>query len=160
MLSVEVVGIRIDEGGNSPVLILKELSTEGRLLEIWIGAVEAGAIAMAQQELQAPRPLTHDLIVNILQTLNVNLITVRITSISDGIYMAELVLSDGSKIECRPSDAVALAIRTDAPILVAEDVFEKAGFVPDSLVDPDDLDKETEIEAFKDFLENLKPEDF
>ncbi len=160
MLSVEVVGIRIDEGGNSPVLILKELSTEGRLLEIWIGAVEAGAIAMAQQELQAPRPLTHDLIVNILQALNVNLITVRITSISDGIYMAELVLSDGSKIECRPSDAVALAIRTDAPILVAEDVFEKAGFVPDSLVDPDDLDKETEIEAFKDFLENLKPEDF
>lgn len=160
MLSVEVVGIRIDEGGNSPVLILKELSTEGRLLEIWIGAVEAGAIAMAQQELQAPRPLTHDLIVNIFQTLNVNLITVRITSISDGIYMAELVLSDGSKIECRPSDAVALAIRTDAPILVAEDVFEKAGFVLDSVVDPDDLDKETEIEAFKDFLENLKPEDF
>ncbi len=160
MLSVEVVGIRIDDSGNSPVLILKELSTQGRVLEIWIGAVEAGAIAMAQQELQAPRPLTHDLIVNILSTLNVNLVTVRINELSDGVYLAELVLSDGSRIECRPSDGVAIAIRTDAPILVAEEVFDKAGFVVDSGFEDEQIDEETEIEAFKDFLENLKPEDF
>ncbi|MEY2672903.1 MAG: hypothetical protein RLZZ508_780 [Actinomycetota bacterium] len=160
MLSVEVVGIRIDDSGNSPVLILKELSTQGRVLEIWIGAVEAGAIAMAQQELQAPRPLTHDLIVNILKTLNVNLVTVRINELSDGVYLAELVLSDGSRIECRPSDGVAIAIRTDAPILVAEEVFDKAGFVVDSGFEDEQIDEETEIEAFKDFLENLKPEDF
>jgi bifunctional DNase/RNase len=160
MLSVEVVGIRIDDSGNSPVLILKELSTQGRVLEIWIGAVEAGAIAMAQQEVQAPRPLTHDLIVNILKTLNVNLVTVRINELSDGVYLAELVLSDGSRIECRPSDGVAIAIRTDAPILVAEEVFDKAGFVVDSGFEDEQIDEETEIEAFKDFLENLKPEDF
>lgn len=160
MLSVEVIGIRIDESGNSPVLILKELSTQGRIIEIWIGAVEAGAIAMAQQEVQAPRPLTHDLIVDIFQSLNVNLITVRITAISAGIYLAELVLSDGSKIECRPSDAVALAIKTDAPILVSEEVFEKAGFVVDLPLDDENADEETEIKAFKDFLENLNPEDF
>ncbi|MFM1786339.1 MAG: hypothetical protein RL228_289 [Actinomycetota bacterium] len=160
MLSVEVVGIRIDDSGNSPVLILKELSTQGRVLEIWIGAVEAGAIAMAQQEVQAPRPLTHDLIVNILSTLNVNLVTVRINELSDGVYLAELVLSDGSRIECRPSDGVAIAIRTDAPILVAEEVFDKAGFVVDSGFEDEQIDEETEIEAFKDFLENLKPEDF
>jgi bifunctional DNase/RNase len=160
VLSVEVIGIRIDESGNSPVLILKELSTQGRIIEIWIGAVEAGAIAMAQQEVQAPRPLTHDLIVDIFQSLNVNLITVRITAISAGIYLAELVLSDGSKIECRPSDAVALAIKTDAPILVSEEVFEKAGFVVDLPLDDENADEETEIKAFKDFLENLNPEDF
>lgn len=160
MLSVEVVGIRIDDSGNSPVLILKELSTQGRVLEIWIGAVEAGAIAMAQQEVQSPRPLTHDLIVNILKTLNVNLVTVRINELSDGVYLAELVLSDGSRIECRPSDGVAIAIRTDAPILVAEEVFDKAGFVVDSGFEDEQIDEETEIEAFKDFLENLKPEDF
>lgn len=160
MLSVEVIGIRIDESGNSPVLILKELSTQGRIIEIWIGAVEAGAIAMAQQEVQAPRPLTHDLIVDIFQSLNVNLITVRITAISAGIYLAELVLSDGSKIECRPSDAVALAIKTDAPILVSEEVFEKAGFVVDLPLDDENADEETEIKAFKDFLENLNPDDF
>lgn len=160
MLSVEVVGIRIDDSGNSPILILKELSTLGRVLEIWIGAVEAGAIAMAQQEVQAPRPLTHDLIVNILKALNVNLVTVRINEISDGIYLSELVLSDGSRIECRPSDGVALAIRTDAPILVAEAVFDKAGFVVDADIQSDEVDEETEIEAFKDFLENLNPEDF
>ncbi len=160
MLSVEVVGIRIDDSGNSPVLILKELSTQGRVLEIWIGAVEAGAIAMAQQEVQAPRPLTHDLIVNILSTLNVNLVTVRINELSYGVYLAELVLSDGSRIECRPSDGVAIAIRTDAPILVAEEVFDKAGFVVDSGFEDEQIDEETEIEAFKDFLENLKPEDF
>lgn len=160
MLSVEVVGIRIDDSGNSPVLILKELSTLGRVLEIWIGAVEAGAIAMAQQEVQAPRPLTHDLIVDILKALNVNLVTVRINEISDGIYLSELVLSDGSRIQCRPSDGVALAIRTDAPILVAEEVFDKAGFVVDADIQSDEIDEETEIEAFKDFLENLNPEDF
>ena len=115
---------------------------------------------MAQQEVQAPRPLTHDLMVDILKALNVNLVTVRINEISDGIYLSELVLSDGSRIECRPSDGVALAIRTDAPILVAEEVFDKAGFVVDADIQSDEIDEETEIEAFKDFLENLNPEDF
>jgi bifunctional DNase/RNase len=160
MLSVEVVGIRIDDGASSPVLVLKELSTQGRVIEIWIGAVEAGAIAMAQQEVQTPRPLTHDLMANLLTALNVSLVSVRINELSEGIYLAELVLGDGSRVECRPSDGVALAIRTDAPILVAEEVFEKAGFVIENEIDQQPSAPDSEIEAFKDFLENLKPEDF
>jgi bifunctional DNase/RNase len=160
MLSVEVLGIRIDDGASAPVLILKELATEGRVIEIWIGAVEAGAIAMAQQEVVPPRPLTHDLIVDILNKLNVSLVSVRITELSDGIYLGELVLSDGSRIECRPSDGVALAIRLDAPILVAEEVFDKAGFVDKPVEDENGEIAESEIEAFKDFLEGLNPEDF
>lgn len=160
MLSVEVLGIRIHDGASAPVLILKELATEGRIIEIWIGAVEAGAIAMAQQEVVPPRPLTHDLIVDILNKLNVSLVTVRINELSDGVYLGELVLSDGSRIECRPSDGVALAIRLDAPILVAEEVFEKAGFVENSMGEEVGEIAESEIEAFKDFLEGLNPEDF
>lgn len=160
MLSVEVLGIRIDDGASAPVLILKELATEGRVIEIWIGAVEAGAIAMAQQEVVPPRPLTHDLIVDILNKLNISLVSVRINELSEGIYLGELVLSDGSRIECRPSDGVALAIRLDAPILVAEQVFEKAGFVENPVDGENEEIAESEIEAFKDFLEGLNPEDF
>ena len=160
MLTVEVLGIRIDEGASAPVLLLKELSTQGRVLEIWIGAVEAGAIAMAQQEVAPPRPMTHDLIVNLLKTLNMSLMTVRINEISDGIYFAELVLSDASTVECRPSDGVALAIRTDCPILVSEAVFDRAGITPDGEFDNGKTSSESEIAAFKDFLETLKPEDF
>jgi bifunctional DNase/RNase len=160
VLTVEVLGIRIDEGAAAPVLLLKELSTQGRVIEIWIGAVEAGAIAMAQQEVVPPRPMTHDLIVNVLKTLNMSLVTVRINEISDGIYLAELVLSDGSTVECRPSDGVALAVRTDCPILVSEEVFDRAGMVPEIDIDSNKTSSESEIAAFKDFLENLKPEDF
>jgi bifunctional DNase/RNase len=160
MLSVEVLGIRIGDGASAPVLILKELATEGRVIEIWIGAVEAGAIAMAQQEVVPPRPLTHDLIVDILNKLNISLVSVRINELSEGIYLGELVLSDGSRIECRPSDGVALAIRLDAPILVAEQVFEKAGFVENPVDGENEEIAESEIEAFKDFLEGLNPEDF
>ena len=160
MLSVEVLGIRIDDGASTPVLILKELATEGRVIEIWIGAVEAGAIAMAQQEVVPPRPLTHDLIVDILNKLNISLVSVRINELSEGIYLGELVLSDGSRIECRPSDGVALAIRLDAPILVAEQVFEKAGFIENPVDGENEEIAESEIEAFKDFLEGLNPEDF
>lgn len=160
MLSVEVLGIRIDDGASAPVLILKELATEGRVIEIWIGAVEAGAIAMAQQEVVPPRPLTHDLIVDILNKLNISLVSVRINELSEGIYLGELVLSDGSRIECRPSDGVALAIRLDTPILVAEQVFEKAGFVENPVDAENEEIAESEIEAFKDFLEGLNPEDF
>jgi bifunctional DNase/RNase len=160
MLSVEVLGIRIDDGASAPVLILKELAAEGRVIEIWIGAVEAGAIAMAQQEVVPPRPLTHDLIVDILNKLNISLVSVRINELSEGIYLGELVLSDGSRIECRPSDGVALAIRLDAPILVAEQVFEKAGFIENPVDGENEEIAESEIEAFKDFLEGLNPEDF
>jgi bifunctional DNase/RNase len=160
MLSVEVLGIRIGDGASAPVLILKELAAEGRVIEIWIGAVEAGAIAMAQQEVVPPRPLTHDLIVDILNKLNISLVSVRINELSEGIYLGELVLSDGSRIECRPSDGVALAIRLDAPILVAEQVFEKAGFVENPVDGENEEIAESEIEAFKDFLEGLNPEDF
>lgn len=137
---------------NQPVLLLRE--TKGaRYLPIWIGAVEATAIAFAQQGVEPPRPLTHDLMRDLLEHFGHALTTVQITDLSDGVFFAELVFADGSAVSARPSDAVALALRTGAATVVAEDVMDAAG------VDAPE-EEETEVEAFREFLDSVSPEDF
>lgn len=155
MIEVSVVGIRLEEGLNSPILILQELSGELRVLELWIGAVEAGAIAFAQQGLKPPRPMTHELLLSVLAAAGQSLKSVSITELREGTFYAGLELSSGALVSSRPSDAVALAMQSSVPIYVADDVFEVAGKPSGVEVAEDD-----QIEEFREFLENLNPEDF
>lgn len=158
MIEVSVVGIRLEEGLNSPILILQELDTPLRVLELWIGAVEAGAIAFAQQGLSAPRPLTHELLLKTIQSLGSSLESVVITDLREGTFYAELRLSSGVSVSARPSDAVAVAVHAECPIFVEADVFDVAG--KPSGAEVTEVAEDDQIEEFREFLENLNPEDF
>lgn len=150
--SVEVMGVRVEMPSNQPIVLLKE-SDGLRYLPIWLGAVEATAIAFAQQEVAPPRPLTHDLFKDVLGQLGAKLSTVHLTELKDGIFYAELIFKDGPTISARPSDAIALALRMGAPILASEALLEEAGIeIPDQAED--------EVERFKEFLDQINPEDF
>ena len=149
---VEVMGVRVEMPSNQPIVLLKELDGV-RYLPIWLGAAEATAIAFAQQEVLPPRPLTHDLFKNVLDSLKVNLQTVYLTELKDGVFYAQLNFGEGESISARPSDAIALALRTGSPILASEELLEEAGIeIPDQ--------SEDEIERFKEFLDEINPEDF
>jgi uncharacterized protein len=112
---MEVIGVRVEMPSNSPIVLLKEAQGD-RYLPIWIGAVEATAIAFAQQGMVSLRPLTHDLFRDVLEVLNIQLRTVNITALRDGIFYADLVFSNGAEVSARPSDSIALALRTGAQI--------------------------------------------
>ena len=149
---LDVVGVRVEMPSNQPIVLLKEADGE-RYLPIWIGAVEATAIAYAQQGVVPPRPLTHDLIKDLLKAAGQELAQVRITSLQDGVFYAELVFTSGLEVSARPSDAIAIALRTGSPIFGAEAVLEEAGIsIPD--------EQEDEVEKFREFLEQISPEDF
>ncbi len=152
MIPVDVVGVRVEMPSNQPVLLLRESGGQ-RFLPIWIGAVEATAIAFAQQGVEPPRPLTHDLMANLLDAYGHDLVSVQISDLQDGVFFGVLVFADGITVSARPSDAVALALRTNAPTVVADHVFEEAG------IDAPD-DEEHEVEAFREFLDHVTPEDF
>ena len=111
MQELRVVGVRVELPGNQPILLLKETQGE-RYLPIWIGAVEAAAIAFEQQGVRPARPMTHDLLREVVRALGATLEAVNITEMRDGIYIAELVFGDERVVSARPSDAVALAVRT------------------------------------------------
>ncbi len=149
---MEVVGVRVEMPSNQPIVLLKETGGE-RYLPIWIGAVEATAIALAQQGVTPARPLTHDLFRDVLEALDATLDTVNITALDDGIFYAELVFSNGVEVSARPSDSIALALRTGATIYAKEDVIDEAGVpIPD--------EQEDEVEKFREFLDTITPEDF
>jgi bifunctional DNase/RNase len=149
---VDVVGVRVEMPSNQPIVLLRE-SGGDRYLPIWIGAVEATAIAFAQQGVVPPRPLTHDLMRDLIQATGNNLAEVRITEVKDGVFYALLVFSSGVEVSARPSDSIALALRTGSRIVCAEDVLAEAGLeVPD--------EQEDEVEKFREFLDSVTPEDF
>jgi uncharacterized protein len=152
---MEVVGVRVEMATNNPIVLLKE--TEGeRYLPIWIGPNEATAIAFAQQGMQPQRPLTHDLMRDMLEVLDIRLTTVNITALRDGIFFADLIFSNGREVSARPSDSIALALRTGASIFVREEILDEAGVaIPDEQEDP-----EHEVEKFREFLDSITPEDF
>lgn len=152
MREVEVVGVRVEVPSNQPIVLLRESAGE-RYLPIWIGAVEATAIAFAQQGVVPPRPLTHDLLKDVLDATGNALNEVRITEVNDGIFYATLVLASGVEVSARPSDSIALALRTGSRIVCAEDILDDAGIaVPD--------EREEEVEKFREFLDHVTPEDF
>jgi uncharacterized protein len=137
---------------NAPIVLVRPI-TGGALLPIWIGPNEAAAIAMAQQGVAAPRPLTHDLFIATLLQLGTPLLSVRITRLEEGIFFAELVI-ENQTVDARPSDAIALALRAGVPILLSDEVLAEAGVAPD-------LDEEVdEVEQFREFLDNVTPQDF
>ncbi|ADG88408.1 hypothetical protein TBS_07020 [Thermobispora bispora] len=152
MLQMEVVGVRVEMPTNQPIVLLKERDGD-RYLPIWIGMTEATAIALAQAEEPPPRPLTHDLFRDVLNALGVQLQTVNIVAIRDGIFFADLVFSNGVEVSARPSDSIALALRTGAKIYAAEEVIQEAGVTMPS-------DQEDEVAKFREFLDKVTPEDF
>lgn len=152
MHPMTVVGVRVELPNNQPLVLLRERDGT-RYLPIWIGAVEASAIAFQQQGVESARPLTHDLLRDVIEALGSRLEAVHITELRDDIFYAELRMSDGATVSARPSDAIALALRCDAEILGAESVLDAVGVeIPD--------DQEDEVERFREFLDNISPEDF
>lgn len=150
--ALDVIGVRVEMPSNQPIVLLKEIGGE-RFLPIWIGAVEATAIAFAQQGVTPPRPLTHDLMKDVLDSLQVAVDSIHLTEMREGIFYALINLQGGVTVSSRPSDAIALALRTGVPILASEALLEDAGIeIPDQ--------SEDEVERFKEFLDQINPEDF
>lgn len=152
MRELSVVGVRVELPSNQPIVLLKEVDGD-RYLPIWIGAVEATAIAYEQQGVKPPRPLTHDLMRDILTALDAPLRAVEIMELKDNVYFADLLLGDGVRVSARPSDSIALALRVGAPIRCAEQILADVG-----IIIPDE--QEDEVEKFREFLEQVTPEDF
>jgi uncharacterized protein len=154
-----VVGVRVELPSNQPIVLLKEATGE-RYLPIWIGAVEATAIALAQQGVVPARPLTHDLLRDVLDGLGAELTAVTITDLRDGIYFADLQFRNGVTVSARPSDAIALAIRAGTTIFAEEAVLAEAGVaIPDESDGDPEVDVEM-VERFREFLDQVSPEDF
>ena len=152
MHPLRVVGVRVELPTNQPVVLLREVDGL-RYLPIWIGAVEASAIAFQQQGVQTVRPLTHDLVRDIIDALGLRLETVHITEMRDDIFYAELNFTGGVTVSARPSDAIALALRCDAQILGTDEVMAAAGIeLPN--------EQDDEVERFREFLDHVSPEDF
>ena len=152
MSEMRVVGIRVEQPQNQPVLLLRE-SDGDRYLPIWIGQTEAAAIALEQQGVQPARPLTHDLIKELIIALDHTLKEVRIVDLQEGTFYADLVFDKDVRVSARPSDSIAIALRAGVPIIAEEPVLAEAG-----LLMPDE--REDEVEKFKEFLESVSPDDF
>ncbi|MES9995456.1 bifunctional nuclease domain-containing protein [Desulfovibrio aminophilus] len=150
MVRVEVFGLALDEKSQAPVLILKAVDGE-RILPIWIGAMEAMAISVALNKVAFPRPMTHDLLLNVLRGLGGQVSRVEVTSVEEGTFFAEIVIRKGEetlRMDSRPSDAMALALRAEVPLFVHEKVLEQAGTMTpgayEAVLKSEDADKWTE----------------
>ena len=155
MIELSLVGVRVELPSNQPIVLLKETSGE-RYLPIWIGAVEATAIAFALQGIETPRPMTHDLMRDILRETDTEVERVVINDLVDQTFFATIRMSGDGKtaeVSSRPSDAIALAVRINAPLYASEEVLEQAGI---ELKD----EEESEVEKFREFLDQVTPEDF
>ena len=156
MRAVDVVGVRVEMPSNQPIVLLRD-SESDRFLPIWIGAVEATAIAFAQQGVTPERPLTHDLLRDVLAALGRTLTRVDIVDQRDGIFYAELVFDNGVTVSARPSDAIALALRTGSPLFADERVLDEASI---EMPAEQEEEAEAEVEAFREFLDHVTPDDF
>ena len=156
LVPMDLVGVRVQFPSNQPIVLLRE--RDGiRYLPIWIGAVEATAIAYAMEGVVPDRPMTHDLLRNVTQALGAEVKQVLVTALRDSVYFADLVFaSDAGEvtISSRPSDAIALAARTGAAVFATQEVLEDAG------IEIEEEDEETEIEKFREFLDDISPDDF
>jgi uncharacterized protein len=155
MIEMELTGVRVELPTNQPIVLLREREGE-RYLPIWIGAAEAAAIALSLQGIATPRPMTHDLLKNILDDLSVEVRRIVVTELRDSTFYATIELQrrdESFEVSSRPSDAIALAVRTSTPIFASEDVLSEA-----SILIPGD--EEEEVEKFREFLDHVSPEDF
>lgn len=157
MIELELAGVRVELPTNQPIVLLKEKDGE-RYLPIWIGAVEATAIAFALQGVVPPRPMTHDLVKSMLDEVGIALSLISINELREGTFYSsiQMILSGSTyEVSSRPSDAIALAVRSGIPIYASEEVLAEA-----SITIRDEEAEETEVEEFKRFLEEVSPEDF
>jgi uncharacterized protein len=159
---MELVGVRVDMPSNTPVMLLRELEGDRRLLAIMIGGPEAQAIAFALDGVETRRPLTHDLITILLDELDAHLDRIVISALRDDVFYADLHLHLGDQdhvVSARPSDAMAIAVRVGTPVFADEAVLAEAGYldVPD---EDDEDDDEDVVEEFREFIDQVNPEDF
>jgi len=171
MIEVEIDSVRVSLTNQQRIVILREKDQE-RYLPIWIGLYEAEAITIALQEIQIARPQTHDLLSTLIQSLNAKLIQVEVVSLSDDVFYGNLILDvngDRKGVDCRPSDALALAARMQVPILVSEDVMHTAGIVPEEDISDSEVEvhgeddmadlEDQDLDIFEDFLQNFDIDD-
>jgi bifunctional DNase/RNase len=155
-IAMTVVGVRVELPSNTPIVLLRE--QEGtRYLPIWIGAAEATAIATAMEHVEPPRPLTHDLMMLVIEQLGATVVRVVVSEMKDSVFYADLVLAAGDDevhISARPSDSIALAVRAGAAVFADPAVLEEAG------IEIEDESEEQQIERFREFLEDVTVEDF
>jgi uncharacterized protein len=160
MIELQLVGVRVELPTNQPIVLLKEREGE-RYLPIWIGAVEATAIALGMQGIETARPMTHDLMRDLLTGLGVTVQRIVITELREGTFYAEIQMSsngDSVSVSSRPSDALALAVRMNLDIYANEDVIEEASIAVKD--DEDEEEVQKEVQKFREFLEQVSPEDF
>lgn len=166
MIEVEIVGVRIELPSNQPLVLLREV--EGaRHVPIWIGTAEASAIALAQQGVVPPRPMTHDLLVDVVESLGHAIVGVSIVAVEDSVFYGQLTFENGTTVSSRASDALAVALRARCRIWCADNVMEEAGV---HITEHDDgeetqggpaaQDEERELRRFREFLDDVEPEDF
>lgn len=166
MIPMEVVGVRVEMPSNQPIILLREIDGT-RFLPIWVGAAEATSIAFAQQGLEPPRPLTHDLMAQLFDKFDATLVAIHVNELRDGVFYSTLQMRDSLsnlvQLSARPSDAIALALRTKSNILASADLLDSAGIeIPEGAVvdEGDSGDQTIELEAFREFLDGINPEDF
>ncbi|MDZ7732427.1 MAG: bifunctional nuclease family protein [Acidimicrobiia bacterium] len=160
MMEMELVGVRVELPSNTPIVLLREREGDRRLLPIFIGGPEATAIALALDEVQTPRPMTHDLMKDVLDELGARADRVVVTALEEGTFYAELHLSahgDRHVVSSRPSDAVALAVRTGTPIFAEEAVLDEVAY---TVNEDEEEPPEEVVEQFREFIDNVNPEDF
>jgi bifunctional DNase/RNase len=158
---MELVGVRVELPSNSPIVLLREMAGKRRVLPIFIGGPEATAIAFALDGVVTPRPMTHDLMKDLLNEVGARVERIVVTDLSDRTFFAEIHLegpSGSHRVSSRPSDAIALAVRVGAPIFAAEEVVDEAATVVED--DAEDADREDVVEQFREFIDKVSPEDF
>jgi bifunctional DNase/RNase len=158
MQEMVIYGVSFDMVGKQPIVLLKT-ADGNKFLPIWIGHPEAAAILMKLQGAATPRPMTHDLVTEMLGQLEARVVRIAVTELRDNTFYAMITVAvDGSEIEIdsRPSDAIALAVRAEAPIFVSDSVIEESAIE----FEHEDVNEEEVVEEFKKFLDEVKPEDF
>jgi hypothetical protein len=160
VIEMELVGVRVELPTNTPIVLLRELEGERRVLPIFIGGPEATAIAFALEDVETPRPMTHDLMRDLLADLGATVERIVVTDLQEGTFYAEIHLdADGvvHQVSARPSDAVALAVRTGTTIFAARAVVDEAAQVVD---EDEPVEEEEVVEEFRRFIDDVDPDDF
>lgn len=160
---MELIGVRVEFPENAPIILLREKADARRILPIYIANPEATAIAYATDGIRPPRPLTHDLMADLLEGLDATLDRIVITDLRDGTFYAELILTgigEPRHVSARPSDAVALAARTNSPIFAEEAVLDAAAVEAVEPAEASDENPEELVDEFREFIEHINPEDF